>query len=192
MSLKQGSISNRVPGIDAPSRFLGSCPEPVVSPRPAGQRDRRSEEPAPTKAPQNTTVSVQQQSPHDRGTSTTRRRQGHPTRHPAELPDLTTRPHEPAGPHPPELTYPAAESINRPQGIDGSRALVGREVFRSTCLAPRKSPKKRHPSLRGVAHTRKKATVTLFCEEESLPPLRIVGHVPARGKEMWHGHCQLP
>ena len=52
--------------------------------------------------------------------------------------------------------------------------------------------KRRHPSLRGVAHTRKKATVTLFCEEESLPPLRIVGHVPARGKEMWHGHCQLP
>ena len=92
----------------------------------------------------------------------------------------------PTGPHASD-----GRAINHLQGTEDLQALADRKVFRNTCAEQRKFPK-RHTALRGGPRTRKKATVILCCEEESLPPLRIVGHVPARGKEMWHGHCQLP
>ena len=62
----------------------------------------------------------------------------------------------------------------------------------SQSLVPHRCNFPGHSFCLRVPDSGRRATVTLSIEEESLPPLRIVGHVPARGKEMWHGHCQLP
>jgi hypothetical protein len=66
-----------------------------------------------------------------------------------------------------------------------NQARIGhsRDVSKEPSVRLRSAPLPQNDHLRYGSFQRKAA------QASRLFPLRIVGHVPARGKEVWRGHC---